>query len=248
MALAVFPSRNTYRLREPLQLKWEMSKALRDDLTLRNDGLESLNHRFALRQVGVKIYSYVEMNDTNLSALSTNNVGAVTLTNIKSCLVDSRSGKLGTREVPIEDEEVVPLNTSHVGAPIFLNEESRYESYIEKLTMFVKDFNAEEIATYHDLNSRIMTGVEVGIHQFYEVSSQGPGPMKILSARPCLQVFLESGPNKCMEERVRGMDRAESRQSNDSVRPTIELRPASEPATPLFTVTRVDSDTPSKDM
>ena len=229
-------------VQEHLGLKWEMSEKLRQDLSLRNTELETLNYRFAVRVVGVKIYSYVESSDTDLTVLSANNVGAETLTNIKLCIVDSRSGKLSTPEVPIEDEEVIQLNTTHTGAPIFLGEETLYKFYVEELTTFVKGFSAEERAAYHDLNNAIMTGTEVGVHQFYEVTTQsGSGSMKILSAQPSLRTFLELGPRKCMEERLGGMDNAEHSKSNGSIRPTIEFRPASEPAAPTLTVTTVDS-------
>lgn len=234
-------------VRDHLELKWEMSETLRHDLTLRNTDLETLNYKFAVRVVGVKIYSYVESTDTTLAVLSTNDIGGETLTDIKLCIVDSRSGKLSTSEVPVEDEEVIHSNTTHVGAPIFMGQEKLYEYYINELTFLVKNFSPEERAAYHDLNNKIMTGIEVDVHQFYEVNTQGPGSMKILSAHPCLQTFLELGPSKCMEDRVQGMDGVEEPRSNGSIRPTIELRPASEPAAPTFTVTTVESDKPSKD-
>ncbi len=233
-------------VREHLGLKWEMSETLRHDLSLRNNDLETLNHKFGIRVVGVKIYSYVESSDSNLVVLSTNEVGGETLTNIRLCVVDSRSGKLSTSEVPIEDEEVIQLNTTHVGAPRFTGEPKLYRCYIDELIAFVDGFSAEERAAYHALNDDIMTGIEVDVHQFYEDSTKsGPGSMKILSARPNLRTFFDLGPRKCMDERLRGMDGVEDFRSEGSIRPAIEVRPATEPAAPVFTVTTVDSDEPS---
>lgn len=231
-----------------LGLKWEMSENLRHDFLLRNTDLETLNYKFAVRAVGVKIYSYVESNDTDLVVLSTNDTGGETLTKVRLCIVDSRSGKLSTPEVPIEDEEVIQLDTTHVGAPRFLGEDTLYGYYVDEIATFVKGFSAEERAASHALNNDIMTKIEVDVHQFYEVSNQGgPGSMKILSAHPCLRTFLEIGPSKCMEERLRDTDIEETPQSNGSIRPTIELRPASEPAAPTLTVTTVDTDEVSGD-
>ena len=230
-------------VRENLGLKWDMSENLRHDLSLRNPDLEILNYKFAVRAVGMKIYCYVETSDTDLAVLSTDNVGGEVLTNVRLCVVDSRSGKLSTSVIPIENEEHIPLKTTHVGAPRFLGEETLFSYYINELTAFVRGISSEEHAAYHDLHDAIMTGTEVDVHQFYEVSTQSKSrTIKILSARPCLRTFLESGPRKCMEERLQGLDGVEGPQSEGSIRPTFEFRPASEPAAPTLTVTRVDSD------
>lgn len=231
-----------------LGLKWEMSENLRHDFLLRNTDLETLNYKFAVRVVGVKIYSYVESSDTDLIVLSTNDSGGETLTTVRLCIVDSRSGKISTAEVPIEDEEVIQLNTTHVGTPRFVGEETLYEYYIDEIASFVKGFSAKESAAYHALNDDIMTGTEVDVHQFYEVDKEGGlGSMKILSARPCLRTFLEIGPSRCMDERLRGMDTEETPQSNGSIRPTIEVRPASKTTAPTLTITTTDTDESSSD-
>lgn len=181
-----------------LGLKWEMSETLRNDFLLRSKDLETLNYRFAVNVVGVKIYSYVESDDTNMAVLSTNHSGGETLTTIRQCVVDSRSGKLGTSEVPMEDEEVIQLSTTHVGAPRFTDEDTLYGIFIDEITSFVKGFSAEERAAYHALNNDIMTGTEVDVHQFYVVGTHGEqGLMKILTAHPSLQTFLELGPSRC---------------------------------------------------
>ncbi|CAD6571283.1 MAG: hypothetical protein ASARMPRED_004452 [Alectoria sarmentosa] len=231
-----------------LGLKWEMSESLRHDFLLRNTDLETLNHRFAVSVFGVKIYSYVETTDTNLIVLSTNDLGGEALTTIRLCVVDSRSGKLSSPEAPFEDEEVIQLNSTHVGAPRFTDEDTLYSFYIDEITAFVKGFSADERSLHHALNHDIMTNTEVDVHQFYVVGTQGePGSMKIITAHPSLQTFLEIGPSKCMEARVRGTDQVDQRSRNGSVRPAIELRPASEPAAPTLTVTSVESDEASSD-
>lgn len=226
-----------------LGLKWEMSENLRHDFLLRNTELETLNYKFAVRVVGVKIYSYVESSDTNLIVLSTNDSGGETLTTVRLCIVDSRSGKLSTSEVPIEDEEVIQLNTTHVGTPRFLGEDTLYDYYIDEITTFVKGFSVEESAAYHALNNDIMTGIEVDVHQFYEVDRQGgPGSMMILSTHPCLQTFLEIGPSRCMDDRLRGIDTEDTPQPNGSIGLAIDFRPASKPTAPTLTVTTTDTD------
>lgn len=167
---------------------------------------------------------------------------------IRLCVVDSRSGKLSTPEAPFEDEEIIQLNTTHVGAPRFTDEDTLYSFYIDEITEFVKRFSAEERSLHQALNDDIMTNTEVDVHQFYVVGTEGePASMKIISAHPSLQDFLEIGPSKCMEARVRGSDQVDESSRNGSVKPAIELRPASEPAAPTLTITSVESDETSSD-
>ena len=197
---------------------------------------------------GVKIYSYVESTDTNLFVLSKDDTGAENLIPIRLCIVDSRSGKLSSPEAPFEDEEVIQLNTTHVGAPRFTDEDTLYGFYIDEITDFVKGFSSEERDLHHALNHDIMTNTEVDVHQFYVAGTQGEsGSMKIITAHPSLQNFLEIGPSKCMEARVRGTDQLDDKGRNGSVRPAIEFRPASEPAAPTLTITSFESDETSSD-
>ena len=232
-----------------LGLKWEMSETLRNDFTLRNVDLDNLNNKFALNVVGLKIYSYVEISDTILM-VPTNDTSGETLIPVRECIVDSRSGKLGTPELPYEDEEVIPLNTTHVGAPIFKDEDVLYGYYLEEITAFVKGFSLQERAEYHTLNRDIMTHTKVEVHQFYLAGTQGePGSVKILTAHPSLQKFLDQGPAECMKERVRGeVDITDKGESNGSIQKAMVSRPDSEPVAPLLTITNVDvEETSSSD-
>ena len=231
-----------------LGLKWEMSETLRNDFTLRNYELETLNNKFALNVVGLKIYSYVEISDTYLR-VPTNDTSGEDLTTVRLCVVDSRSGKLSTAELPYEDEEIIPLNTTHVGIPTFQEEDVLYGYYIEEITAFVKGFSVTERAAYHALNHDIMTGTIVEVHQFYVVGTQGdPGSIKILTAHPSLQKFFEHGPAECMKERVRGGDdNNNKRGSNGSPNVLTAPGPISVPAAPMLTITNVDNDDASSE-
>ena len=189
----------------------------------------------------------MESTDTNLLVLSRDGSGGETLIPIRLCVVDSRSGKLSSPEAPFEDEEVIQLNTTHVGAPKFTDEFTLYDFYIDEITNFVKGFSSEERDLHHALNHDIMNNTEVDVHQFYVAGTQGEsGSMKIITAHPSLQTFLEVGPSKCMEARVRGTDQMDEKSRNGSARPAIEFRPASEP-NPTLTITSVESDETSSD-
>lgn len=231
-----------------LGLKWEMSETLRNDFTLRNTDLDNLNNKFALNVVGLKVYSYVEISDTILM-VPTNDTSGETLIPVRECIVDSRSGKLSTSELPYEDEEVIQLSTTHVGAPIFKDEDVLYGYYLEEITAFVKGFSAVERAAFHTLNRDIMTGTKVEVHQFYLAGTQGePGSVKILTAHPSLQKFLEQGPAECMKERVRGEDDiADKGESNGFIQKAMVSRSDSEPVAPLLTITNVDTEETSSE-
>jgi hypothetical protein len=206
-----------------LGLKWEMSETLRRDFSLRNAGLESLNYDFALRVAGVKIYSFVERYDTGLTVLATN----TTETIVKLCIVDSRSGKLSSSELPIEDEQINEMGTTHVGAPRFVGENLAYSDYIDDITYFVKSFSAEERLAYHALNNAIMTGTKVDVHQFYAAEDQTePDAMNILSASPSLKTFLELGPSRCMEARIQGEYEISPPIDHDTGQPATETQAA----------------------
>ena len=132
-------------------LKWEMSVKLRRDFLLRNPDLEKLNYQFAKSVTGVKIKSYVESNDTSLTVLSKTEKGGKAPTTIRLCIVDSRSGKLSTSDSPVEDEEIIQLNTTHVGAPRFMGESTLYALYIDEIATLVKGFSKEERAAYPNI-------------------------------------------------------------------------------------------------
>lgn len=207
-----------------LGLKWEMSDRLRQCFLLRNPDLKNLNYNFAVSVVGVKIWSYVETNDTGLMVLSTDASGLESSTVVKLCVIDGRSGKLGTSDVPIEEEQFVRLHSTHVGAPHFAEEELLYVEYINEITYLVKTFSVEERIAYHALNTTIMTGTQIDIHQFYVVGSQRDSEsMKILSASPSLKAFLDLGPAKCMEERIRGNSQISPPIDDEIVQPPVEI-------------------------
>ena len=228
-----------------LKLKFEMSHKLRHEFRLDNPDLELLNWNFALGVAGVKIYSYIETKDTALEVMSTNELGLEAMTTVKLCIVGSRSGKLGTSAVPIEDEDVRQLGTTHIGGPRFFSEDVLYQYYIDEITAFVMSFSAAERQAYHDLNNDIMTNTQVDVHQFYAVENQKePRSMKILSASPSLHTFLTYGPAKCMDERIRGSEMSppiDDELTNGTTQPFIVTRnpraAAKLPITPKYVPT-----------
>ena len=194
-----------------LRLKWEMSQRLRRDFRLRNPHLETLNSKFAVNIFRAKIYSYVEDMDTDLSVLSTDDAGVETLTNLRLCTVDNRCARLSTSSIPFEDEEILQLHTTHVGAPRFEGEDTLQSLYLDRIAAFVETYSDTERHAQVVLNDCIMECVQIDVHQFY----QSMPSMKIMSTHPSIRDFLNRGPTQCIEARLQEIDDPRPSRSSD---------------------------------
>ncbi|KAL9126034.1 MAG: hypothetical protein Q9217_004855 [Psora testacea] len=231
-------------VQDHLGLKWQMSMHLRRDFQLRdtNPDLEELNHKFAVGMVGVKIHSYAETSDTYLTVLTSETSGGEWTATIRLCIVDSRSAKLGTAHAPVEDEEFMQLDVNHTELPRFTEQDIQYDFYLTEIEEMVKGYSAEDRAAYQQLNKAILTDTKIHVHQFYGDTKS----MKILLTKLPLEAFLELGPAKAMNERIKGRGFNKEIESIKVMeRPKIELRPVSEPEAPILKVTAVDSDVSS---
>ena len=228
----------TQAVKSSVGLKWEMSEHLRREFALNNPDLDKVNYTFAKSVVGAKIHNYVETADTDLVVLSSSDSGGESLATVRLCITGARSGKLGTPEVPVEDEDTVQLNTTHVGSPRFTGENGLYRIFLEEICKLVQSYNDEHRTSYQALNRSIMSGVKVDVHQFYGEKRA----IKILSANPTLEKFLEKGPNQCIIERIRTYGQSDVLMTNKEIGPTVQVRRPSEPSTPILTVTAADTD------
>ena len=187
-----------------LRLKLEMSRVLRKDFLLRdsNENLEEMNFRFVTDMMGVKIYSFAETQDTLLTLPSAPMRGNVHDTVFRECIVDSRSGELGTAQVPVEDEEFLQLDLSHTELPRFTGQDPQYQAFLDEVARLVNRYDDGDRKKARQLKSAIMEEVKIHVHQFYPVDSQ----MKVLLAKPTLEAFLKHGPKKAMDDRLQGKD------------------------------------------
>ncbi|KAG8528250.1 uncharacterized protein KY384_007167 [Bacidia gigantensis] len=225
-------SGNSYEraVQNKLNLKWPMSKRLRQDFQIHeNEGLELLNHRFAVDIVGVKIHSYAETADTILDLLTVARGGGEQSTTFRLCIVDSRSGKLGTAQVPVEDEESMQLDLTHVELPRFYEQDGQLESYLTAIEELVKGYDAKDQREYQMLKNKIMKDVNIHIHQFYG----DPNSMRVILAKPTLEDFLKDGPDKTMMRRLDNQDTDLPGTAEMERRPTIGFTPASEQSVPV---------------
>lgn len=201
-----------------------MPQRLRQDLSLRNPYLEGLNDIFVNAAIGVKIYSYIETQDTELEVLTTTNAEGENLISVGLTVVDGRSARLSTADLPIEDELVVELNTTHSGAPRFKDQDV-FEHFVSQLDALICNFSADDCNAYQELTTSIMTNVKVDIHQFHQVfTDKEPGAsMKVWSEYPSLKTFFDQGPTKCLKKRLEKFKQDEKPLVNGNPKPTIEI-------------------------
>lgn len=219
-----------------LGLKWKMPERLRQSFSLQSPNRELLNYRFAHAAIGVKIYSYVEKQDTKLDVLSTIESGGESVVEVNQCVVDGRSAKLGNADVAVDEEEVVDLNTTHAGAPRFSKEKSLRDLYIDEIVFFLESSSPKERAAYDDLNSTIQKNLIVDVHQFYQPGGRAQSTStKILAGHPSLKDFFEFGPEECLRRRLLTGKKGYSL-ANGVRNPAIKIRHPSEPETPVIKV------------
>ena len=235
-------------------LKWDMSERLREDFYLRNPDKEHLNYgerlnyEFAVAALGIKIYSYVETKDTQLNVLSTIDTSGESVVDVGMCIVDSRSAKLSSADVPVEEEDVIELNCTHTGIPRFTKEDTLKEFLVDELVSFAESFSIEDRAIYDELNASIMKEVKVEVHQFYQTGAKGDlASTKILTGRPSLKDFFEDGPSRSLERRLDKAGVQERTKANGSNKPAIRIRHPSEPEQPIIKLDRAASDGPKKE-
>lgn len=214
-------------MQKHLDLKWEMPQRLRQDLSLENSYLEELNDVFVNAAVGVKIYSYIETRDTELEVLTTTDVEGENLITIGLTVVDERSAKLSTADLPIEDESFVELNTTHSEASKFKDQDA-FEKFIFELKALIQNFSADDCNAYQELSTSIMTNVKVDVHQFYQTFNEKDpaASMKVWSEYPSLKTFFDQGPTKCLRKRLEKFKLDEEPLINGNPKPTIEIQQA----------------------
>jgi hypothetical protein len=219
-----------------LGLKWKMAGRLRQDFSLQSPHRELLNYKFAVAAMGIKIYSYVEKQDTKLHVLSTIDTGGESIVEVNLCVVDNRSAKLGNADVPVEEEEVIEMNTTHIGAARFTKEETLRKLYVDELVLFLEGFSIEERSAYDKLNNDILNDVKVDVHQFYRTGAKGePASTKIITGHPSLKFFLDYGPSECLRRRLETGKKGGT-SSNGVSKPEIRIRHPSEPGNPIIKV------------
>ena len=217
-------------IQKHLCLKWEMPPRLRQDFSLKSSYLEGLNDIFVNAAVGVKIYNYIETQETQLevlTTLATTDAEGEHLISVSLTVVDRQSARLSTADLPIEEEVVFELNTTHSRAPR-LNGPDVFDRFAVELDTLIRNFSADECNAYQELSTSIMSDVTVDIHQFYQTSTENEpaASMKVWSEYPSLKAFFDQGPTKCLKKRLQRFGDVERPLTNGIPNPKIEIEPA----------------------
>lgn len=213
-----------------------MPERLRQDFLLQSPNRELLNYRFAHAAIGIKIYSYVEKQDTKFHVLSTIGTGGESVVEINQQVVDSRSAKLGNAEVAVDEEEVIDLNTTHTGTARFTKEEALCNLYVDEIVFFLESFSAEERAAYDNLNNSILKDIKVDVHQFYRPGGrEQSSSTKIITGHPSLKDFFDHGPSECLRRRLIAGKEGKF-VANGVPKPEIRVRHSSQPENPIIKV------------
>ena len=219
-----------------LKLKWEMSETLMDELSVQNQDLKFLNHKFASVSLGIKIWNYFESRETDLKVLTAGDVGGENLTTVSMFIVDPSSARMSTSDVFVEGEELLELNTNHIGTARLADDQKALYQYVDALEALVANTSAHVRAAHHALITSIMTEVRVEVHQFYQVEDAHEiKSIKVWSERPSLQDLLESGPTACLKRRLPPTPHKDSI-ANGYFKPVITLDHPTEPSTPAVTL------------
>lgn len=203
-----------------------------DQFAYQNSALERLNHRFSAVSIGIKIWNYVETQETLLELLTAGDATGETLRQVALQVVDRESSMMSTTDLLIEEENVIPLNAAHLKTAWFAGDISLFNQYVRELRSFLGSTSAEDHAAVQELNSSIMAEVLVDVHQFYQqVMSDGTTRMGSSSIKPTLQDFFESGLTAC-PNKSSNLDTDRS-SFEDLSRPSILVRHATEPIVPI---------------
>ena len=112
----------------------------------------------------MKIYSYTETHDTRMKGLSADDSQGEQIIYVNSQVVDSKSAKLSSAAVPVE-EEIVQLDTDHIGLPKFQDAPTLRELFVGELDMFVRNFKEAQWVANDNLTQDILKEVKVDIHK-----------------------------------------------------------------------------------
>jgi hypothetical protein len=179
-----------------MSLKRPLPETLRNQLQVNSELLRSMASSFRLLAADLKIWTFYETEDTDLTIPSTGWIKEVRLlapiASIKSAILD------------LYNEVDYPLLTDHVGCASFSEKNTQTkEAYLHELRdAAIQALKLSDIK-HNDL--KLKEKVKIEIHGFYEGIPQPPSnkaPIRLWSTRRTLQDFRELGPSKCLEQRL----------------------------------------------
>ncbi|KAL4812338.1 hypothetical protein BDW67DRAFT_193709 [Aspergillus spinulosporus] len=213
-----------------LRLKHPIPAGLREIFKPRHEQLQRLAGQFRAISADMKIWTFLETVDSVFTITDTETGSTI---DMHVPITSIRSGLLG-----FEHESELPLATDHVGTASFKGQEATARlDFIRDLQSSIS--TALELSIMSDVPLQVEQEVMVHVNGFFEDTARGvskESPLQLWSTKTPLEQFLNTGPTKCLEERLRTSTRLSSG-TLDSDTSDFGSRPTSAPAE----LSRIDS-------
>ncbi|KAL4917162.1 hypothetical protein BDW62DRAFT_184271 [Aspergillus aurantiobrunneus] len=208
-------------IRRMLRLKCTMPPGLREAFKPRHDMLERLAGQFRAISADMRIWTFLETADSVFTITDTE---TGTTIDMHVPITSIRSGLLG-----FEHESEMPLATDHVRTALFQGQETTARmDFIRALQSSIA--TALELSIMSDVPLEVEKEIMVQVNGFFEDTARGvsnESSLQLWSTRTPLDQFLDRGPTKCLEERLKKSSRLSSSTYEDSEPSEFGSRPTS---------------------
>ncbi|KAL4807295.1 hypothetical protein BDV18DRAFT_137389 [Aspergillus unguis] len=169
----------------------------------------------------MEIWTFMETVDSTFTITDTETGSTI---DMHVPITSIRSGLLG-----FEHESELPLATDHIGTASFKGQETTARmDFIRVLQSSIA--TALELSIMSDVPLQVEQEVMVHVNGFFEDTARGvsrDSPLQLWSTKTPLEEFMESGPMKCLEERLKKSNRLSSSTYDDSEPSEFGSRPTS---------------------
>ncbi|KAF4820063.1 Protein SERAC1 [Colletotrichum siamense] len=182
-----------------LRLQRPLPHSISDELRLGHKPLLRMHEDFATIASELRIWTFYETIDSQLSGSGSKNHGTAKEVRFGAPIVSIKSSLVGVRQ-----ERVFALDSEHANCASFGQGNTEIMgSYLTELAAAVKkatDLSSEYIHTPLSLKKH----VKVEIIGFYDdPDAQVESDVRLYFTKLHLEEFLEKGPERCLEERLR---------------------------------------------
>ena len=171
--------------------------SLQVQLQVNHELLRSMASRFKLLAADLSVFTFYETEDTDLTIPATVSSEKIPLsapiTSIRSAMLD------------LYHEIDYPMMANHAECASFSGENTQTKNdYLEQLKAAIERAKTLSDIPHFELNLRERVKVEInGFYQGIPHTEGADPPIRLWSSRKSLKDFLELGPLKCLEDRLK---------------------------------------------
>ena len=173
-----------------MQLRWRIPDTLQQQFSVKNDELSKMAEQFKPYSADLRVNTYYEMVESDLAFTPANDMTLrpyhAAITSIKSAIMD------------LEHESEFPLASDHVGCAVFEGESPATKDML-MLDLKAAVSKAADLSRIRHYPENLKDLVNVEVNGFFEDSQSS---VKIWTARPSLQQFLDQGPRRLLKNRL----------------------------------------------